>query len=92
VECATDDEIERALQELTLDFGVVTRTAISRPLQLKPLGSWRLNLWVPRAQFPRSSRGRRRPGLGRGSAASFACHSLRQSPLQAGLSSFLTRL
>jgi LysR family transcriptional regulator, nitrogen assimilation regulatory protein len=51
VESATDDEIERGLHDLTLDFGVTTRTAISRPLQMKPLGGWRLKLWVPRARF-----------------------------------------
>ena len=49
VETVGDDEIERRLHDLTLDFGVTTRTAISRPLQLKELGKWRLNLWVPLA-------------------------------------------
>jgi hypothetical protein len=27
---------------------VVTRAAVSRPLQLKELGAWRLKLWVPK--------------------------------------------
>ncbi len=49
VEIANEDEIERRLHDLTLDFGVVTRGTISRPLQLKELGKWRLNLWVPKA-------------------------------------------
>ena len=42
------DEVERRLHDLTLDFGVVTRAAVSRPLQLKELGDWRLKLWVPK--------------------------------------------
>jgi DNA-binding transcriptional LysR family regulator len=49
VEIADDLEIERRLHDLTLDFGVVTATTISRPLQLKELGGWRLRLWVPKA-------------------------------------------
>jgi DNA-binding transcriptional LysR family regulator len=48
VVCA-DDEIERRLHDLRLDFGIVTRSALSRPLQSASLGSWRLILWVPRA-------------------------------------------
>ena len=47
VEIAGDDEIERRLHDLTLDFGVVTTPTLSRPLQLTELGTWRLNLWVP---------------------------------------------
>src|SRR5919108_3942816 len=34
VTTAADDEIERRLHDLTLDFGVVTAETISRPLQL----------------------------------------------------------
>ena len=49
VETVSDDEIERRLHDLTLDFGVIMRTTISRPLQLKPLGESRLSLWVPLA-------------------------------------------
>jgi DNA-binding transcriptional LysR family regulator len=48
-EVATDEEIERRLHDLTLDFGVVGNAALSRPLQTKALGEWRLELWVPRA-------------------------------------------
>lgn len=48
VEVVGDDEIERRLHDLTLDFGVTTRAAVSRPLQLKELGRWKLALWVPR--------------------------------------------
>jgi DNA-binding transcriptional LysR family regulator len=51
VETAADDEIESRLHDLTLDFGVVTAESISRPLQLKELGSWRLKLWVPKGLF-----------------------------------------
>ena len=47
IETIGDDEIERRLHDLTLDFGITMRTAISRPLQLKELGKWRLRLWVP---------------------------------------------
>ncbi len=48
VEAVVGDEVERRLHELTLDFGVVSRTALSRPLQLRELGPWRLKLCVPR--------------------------------------------
>jgi DNA-binding transcriptional LysR family regulator len=49
LEAVLGDEVERRLHDLTLDFGVVTRAAVSRPLQLKELGEWRLKLWVPKA-------------------------------------------
>ncbi len=49
VEVTNDLDAERRLHDLTLDFAVVTSAAISRPLQLESLGSWRLNLWVPKA-------------------------------------------
>jgi DNA-binding transcriptional LysR family regulator len=49
VETAREDEIERRLHDLTLDFGVTTQAMISRPLQLRELGDWRLKLWVPSA-------------------------------------------
>src|SRR5512147_1811514 len=49
VATVVDNEVERRLHDLTLDFGVVTRGAVSRPLQLKELGGWRLKLWVPKA-------------------------------------------
>src|SRR5689334_4871487 len=48
-EVASDDEIERRLHDLTLDFGVVSHARISRPLQTKPLQEWRLELWLPKA-------------------------------------------
>lgn len=47
VETMGDDETERRLHDLTLDFGIVGRPSLSRPLQLKALGSWPLQLWVP---------------------------------------------
>ena len=46
-EAATEEEIERRLHDLTLDFGVVGSAALSRPLQTRLLGEWRLGLWVP---------------------------------------------
>jgi DNA-binding transcriptional LysR family regulator len=48
VEPVAEEDIERRLHDLTLDFGVVSRSELSRPLQLSPLGSVPLNLWVPR--------------------------------------------
>jgi DNA-binding transcriptional LysR family regulator len=51
VETVADDVIERRLHDLTLDFGVVTSPALSRPLQSRELGGWRLKLWVPMALF-----------------------------------------
>jgi DNA-binding transcriptional LysR family regulator len=48
VEAVLGDEVERRLHDLTLDFGVVSRAALSRPLQLRELGVWRLKLWVPK--------------------------------------------
>lgn len=49
VEAVVGDEVERRLHDLTLDFGVVSRAALTRPLQLKELGTWRLRFWVPKA-------------------------------------------
>lgn len=48
-EVASDEDIERRLHDLTLDFGVVERAALSRPLQLTKLGEWALKLWLPKA-------------------------------------------
>ena len=45
VEALPDETVERRLHELTLDFGIVTKADLSRPLQSKPLGSWQLQLW-----------------------------------------------
>ena len=50
VEAVPEDDIERRLHDLTLDFGVVSRPTLSRPLQLRELGAWRLRLWVPRTR------------------------------------------
>ena len=47
-EVVTEEEIERRLHDLTLDFGIVGNAALSRPLQTRPLGEWRLELWVPK--------------------------------------------
>jgi DNA-binding transcriptional LysR family regulator len=47
-ETVSDSEIERRLHDLTLDFGIVGSAAISRPLQMKVLGKWKLELWVPK--------------------------------------------
>jgi LysR family transcriptional regulator, nitrogen assimilation regulatory protein len=48
-EVVADEEIERRLHTLSLDFGVVTTPGLSRPLQIKPLRQWKLELWVPKA-------------------------------------------
>lgn len=48
-EVVSDSEIERRLHDLTLDFGIVGTAAISRPLQTRVLGQWKLELWVPKA-------------------------------------------
>ena len=47
VETVSDEDIERRLHDLTLDFGLTSRAALSRPLQLKEVGKWRLRLWAP---------------------------------------------
>ena len=46
VETVAEDVIERRLHDLTLDFGVVANLALSRPLQSRELGGWRVKLWV----------------------------------------------
>jgi len=56
LEVVADDEIERRLHDLTLDFGVVMRTALSRPLQSAEFGEAKLLLWVPKALFKREER------------------------------------
>lgn len=48
-ETVSDHEVERRLHDLTLDFGIVDTSSLSRPLQTKLLGRWRLELCVPRA-------------------------------------------
>ena len=46
VEALPDDHIEQRLHELTLDFGIVASTALTRPLQLKKLLPWSLKLFL----------------------------------------------
>ncbi len=48
IEILSDDEIERRLHDLRLDFGIVTKASLSRPLQATSIGTWRLVLWVPK--------------------------------------------
>jgi DNA-binding transcriptional LysR family regulator len=59
VEAVIGDEVERRLHDLTLDFGVVTRSTVSRPLQLKDLGVWRLKFWVPKTLYRTASQAER---------------------------------
>jgi DNA-binding transcriptional LysR family regulator len=47
-EVTKDEEIEQRLQDLTLDFGVAAKAELSRPLQTKPLGKWKLKLLDPK--------------------------------------------
>ncbi len=51
VEAVGNDEVERRLHQLTLDFGITTAPEISRPLQMKELRKWRLHLWVPNVLY-----------------------------------------
>jgi DNA-binding transcriptional LysR family regulator len=48
VEVVPNDDSERRLHDLTLDFAVVTSTSLSRPLQLTELGRCAVNWWVPK--------------------------------------------
>lgn len=48
-EVTSDEDIERRLHDLTLDYGVICSAPISRPLQTKTLREWKLQLWVPKA-------------------------------------------
>jgi DNA-binding transcriptional LysR family regulator len=48
-EIAASDEVERRLHDLTLDFGIIGQAELSRPLQTRVLGQWKLELWVPKA-------------------------------------------
>src|SRR5689334_9753195 len=47
-ESACNEEIETGLHDLTFDFGIVTNALLSRPLQTRILGMWKLELWVPK--------------------------------------------
>jgi DNA-binding transcriptional LysR family regulator len=49
VETVSEEEMERRLHDLTLDFAITTASTLSRPLQLIELGRARLVLWVPKA-------------------------------------------
>ncbi len=49
LEPAGEPDIERRLHDLTLDFAVVRRSTLSRPLQVQDLGAWNVRLWVPRS-------------------------------------------
>jgi DNA-binding transcriptional LysR family regulator len=55
VETVMDDEIERRLHDLTLDFAIVTNATLSRPLQVKDVGEWRLKFWVPKTVCKREA-------------------------------------
>jgi DNA-binding transcriptional LysR family regulator len=46
---ADENEMERGLHDLTLDFAFGTRANLSRPLQARLLSSWGLEFWVPKA-------------------------------------------
>lgn len=48
-EAASEEDIERRLHDLTLDFGVVRASALSRPLQVREIASFELLVWAPRA-------------------------------------------
>lgn len=45
LEVAEDDQIEHRLHDLTLDFAIVTNGALSRPLQVKEIGTSKL-VWL----------------------------------------------
>ncbi|HEX7860617.1 MAG TPA: LysR family transcriptional regulator [Verrucomicrobiae bacterium] len=47
-ETVSDDEVERRLHDLTLDFGIVSRRELSRPLQLGEFGKTGMALFVSR--------------------------------------------
>jgi len=48
-EVARQEEIETRLHDLTLDFGIITKATLTRPLQTKLLGTWKLELWAPKS-------------------------------------------
>jgi DNA-binding transcriptional LysR family regulator len=55
LERTLEEDIERRLHDLTLEFGVVERPALSRPLQTRKIVEWNLCLLVP-GQLPKSAR------------------------------------
>jgi DNA-binding transcriptional LysR family regulator len=50
-ETLSDRDVERRLHDLTLDFGIVTTAELSRPLQTRKLGEWKLELWSPKTLY-----------------------------------------
>lgn len=46
-----DQDVEHGLQELTLDFGLVSRAPVGRPLRSEAIGSWPLRIWVSNKLF-----------------------------------------
>jgi DNA-binding transcriptional LysR family regulator len=48
-EAASEEDIERRLHDLTLDFAVVRAPALSRPLQVREIASFELRVWAPKA-------------------------------------------
>ena len=95
-EIVGDDEIERRLHDLTLDFGIIGKTAISRPLQTKALGKWKLKLWVPialrldEAAARRSLEEKRLPlALARNEVDGLALAALAKYPAQLACNNFL---
>jgi DNA-binding transcriptional LysR family regulator len=54
-EVVSNDDIERRLHDLTLDFGIVTSATLSRPLQTTKIGESKLILAVPRRLSPSRS-------------------------------------
>jgi DNA-binding transcriptional LysR family regulator len=95
-EVANDGEIERRLHDLTLDFGIVGSAAISRPLQTKVLGVWKLGLWVSpalrldEASARRSFQEQRLPlALARNELDGLALPALMKYPTQLICSNFL---
>lgn len=51
-EILSDADIERRLHELTIDFGIVSASSLSRPLQLFRIGEWPLTLCAAKTQYP----------------------------------------
>jgi len=95
-EVVSDNEIERRLHDLTLDFGIVGNAAISRPLQMNSLGKWKLELWVPKAMRIDEAEARRRfqeqrlpLALARSELDSLALPALAKYPAQLACNSFL---
>ncbi len=60
IEIVSDnDQLERRLHDLTLDFAITTRGELSRPLQARKLFECGLSVWVPaRLHKPREARQR----------------------------------